>query len=86
MKKGPAKKDVTKKILRVLQDNPKGIWIRKLARQIKEPLATVYKYVKRQDFAGQYIIAEKFPKELGGHTMLKLNYRKAAEVYRMLRE
>lgn len=86
MKKGPAKKDVTKKILRVLQDNPKGIWIRKLARQIGEPLATVYKYVKRPDFAGQYVVMEKFSKELGGHLMLKINYRKSAEVYKLLRE
>ncbi|MBI2675256.1 MAG: hypothetical protein HYX24_02265 [Candidatus Aenigmarchaeota archaeon] len=86
MKKGPVKKEIIKKILKLLNDNPKGVWLRKLAREIKEPLPTVNKYVKRPDYAGQYIIVEKFPKELGGHLMLKLNYRKSAEVYRMLRE
>jgi len=86
MKKEPARKEVLKKILKVLQDNPKGLWIRKLARTINEPVPTVYKYITREDYAGRYVVTEKMPKELGGHTIIKANYTKSAEIWKLLKE
>lgn len=86
MRKEPARRDVVKKILKVLQDNPKGIWIRKLARTIKEPVPTVYKYVTREDYVGRLVTTEKLPKESGGHTIIRANYTKSAEIWKILRE
>lgn len=86
MRKEPARKDVIKKILKELNANPKGLWIRKLARMIKEPVPTVYKYITRPDYVGRFVLIEKLPKELGGHMMIKTNYTKTDEIYRILRE
>ncbi|MFH1364169.1 MAG: hypothetical protein ABIH52_00775 [Candidatus Aenigmatarchaeota archaeon] len=71
MRKEPAKPELINKILQELSKHPEGVWIRKLARNIKEPLATVYKYVIREDYCGKYITMEKRDNELGGHLMIK---------------
>ena len=86
MRKEPLRVELVKKILAELQKHQKGVWIRKLARDIGEPLATVYKYVSREDYAGRYVVTEKTPKELGGHTIIKANYHKSAEIWKLLKE
>lgn len=73
--KGPSRQDLVKKILKELRKHPKGIWIRKLARLINEPPATVYKYVmtKESGYPGEHVkIIKRLPQELGGHTMIRL--------------
>ncbi|MFQ5647751.1 MAG: hypothetical protein ACE5GI_07795 [Candidatus Aminicenantales bacterium] len=75
MRKEPAKPELIDKILNELKKTPKGIWIRKLSRNLNEPVATIYKYVCREDYCGKYIITKKSPQELGGHLILKLKKR-----------
>jgi len=73
--KGPESKDLVKKILRKLEDHSEGIWIRKLARELKEPFPTVHKYVTTEEngYPGEKIkIIKQLPQELGGHIMIKL--------------
>ncbi|MBU0899135.1 MAG: hypothetical protein KKB03_01770 [Nanoarchaeota archaeon] len=72
MRKEPVKPELIEKILNEIKKNPDGIWIRKLSRKLNEPLATVYKYVLREDYCGKYITTEKSPQELGGHLMVKI--------------
>jgi len=76
MKKEPAKPELVEKILNEIKKNPNGIWIRKLSRNLSEPLATIYKYMLRKDYCGKYVIVEKYSKELGGHLMVKLKVEK----------
>lgn len=74
-KGGPQRQELVKKILVELAKYPEGIWIRKLARMIKEPFATVYKYVttKEKGYPGERIeIVEEFPIERGGNIIIKL--------------
>ncbi len=78
MKLGPRRQDLCKKILNKLENYPEGIWIRKLARILKEPTPTIYKYIFRKDsgYPGKHIqIIKQLPPELGGHTMIKLKKR-----------
>lgn len=73
--KGPGRPELVKKILRELVKYPKGIWIRKLARNIREPGATVHRYVtiNKNGYPGEKIrIIKQLPRELGGHIMIKL--------------
>lgn len=73
--KGPQKSKLTKKIIEKLKKHPNGIWIRKLAREIGEPVSTVYKYVtiKKEGYPSNEIeIAKQLPRELGGHIMIRL--------------
>ncbi|MFQ6119543.1 MAG: hypothetical protein ACE5KE_06630 [Methanosarcinales archaeon] len=73
--KGPERPELAKKILRELAKYPQGIWIRKLARNIKEPTATVHRYVtiKKHGYPGEKIeIVKKLPTEKGGNIILKL--------------
>lgn len=72
MRKEPAKPKLIRKILDEVKKNPNGIWIRKLSRDLNEPLATIYKYVLRDDYCGKFIKTEKAPRELGGNMMIKL--------------
>ena len=76
MRKEPGKPSLIKKILKELSKNPKGLWIRKLSRNLNEPVATVYKYVTRDDYCGRFITVKTKPKELGGHMMIKLKVKK----------
>ncbi len=76
MRKGPRKKELAKRILQQLRKHPRGIWVRKLARELKEPVMTVHKYITRQDYLGKAIKVKKLPKELGGHVMLTLKKKK----------
>lgn len=73
--KGPQKPKLTKEIFEELSRNPKGIWIRKLARELGEPVSTVHKYVTtdREGYPGERIeIVKQLPQELGGHIMIRL--------------
>jgi len=72
MRKEPTKPELIKKILNETKKNPDGIWIRKLSRNLNEPVATVYKYVVREDYCGKYVKTEKRDRELGGHIMVKI--------------
>lgn len=72
VRKEPTKPELIDKILKEIKRNPKGIWIRKLSRNTGEPLATVYKYITREDYCGKHITTNKIPKELGGHLFVKL--------------
>jgi len=76
VRKEPAKPELIKKILNELKRNPKGIWIRKLSRNLNEPIATIYKYILREDYCGKYVKTEKYPKELGGNTIIRLKGKK----------
>lgn len=73
--KGPQKPKLVKEILQKLINHPKGIWIRKLSRELDEPLSTVHKYVttNKEGYPGERIeIVKQLPQELGGHIMIKL--------------
>ena len=73
--KGPKRPELVKKILKKLSRHPKGIWSNKLARMIKEPRATVHKYVTTTEYGypGEKTeIIKELPQELGGHIMIKL--------------
>lgn len=73
--KGPKRPELVKKILMELKKHPDGIWGNKLARIIKEPRATVHKYVTTTEhgYPGEQIeIVKKLPAELGGHIMIRL--------------
>ncbi len=73
--KGPQKQRLIQKIIERLEENPKGIWIRKLARELDEPVSTVHKYVTsdKEGYLGSRIeIIKQLPQELGGHIMIKL--------------
>ena len=74
--KTPAREDLIKKIRNEMKKNKNqdGIWIRKLARNINEPLATVYKYVTTNGngyLGDNIIIVKKLPKEMGGNIMIR---------------
>lgn len=75
MRKEPARPELIKRILNEVKKNPNGIWIRKISRNLNEPLATIYKYILREDYCGKYIITKKSPQELGGHLMVKTRGR-----------
>jgi len=72
MKEGPGKPELIKKILNELKNHPKGIWIRKLARVLNEPVMTIHKYINREDYAGRFVKTELRSHELGGHLIIKL--------------
>lgn len=72
VRKEPLKRGLVKKILDELKRNSECIWIRKLSRNLNEPVATVYKYVIRDDYCGKYVTIERRSQELGGHLMIKL--------------
>jgi hypothetical protein len=72
---GPYRKNLTDKIIKELKKHPNGIWIRELARILKEPVTTVHKYVSKTEhgYPGEFIeIVEKLPRKLGGHKKIKL--------------
>lgn len=72
---GPRRRDLVKRIFKELEKHSEGIWIRKLARILDEPVMTVHKYVTRNGngYPGEKIeIVQKLPQELGGHVMIKL--------------
>jgi hypothetical protein len=72
---GAQRPDLTKKILDELSRRPKGVWLRKLARTIDEPVATVHRYVTvhREGYAGSHVVMSKpAPKERGGHIFVRL--------------
>lgn len=73
--RGPQKPKLAKKILQELDKHPRGIWIRKLARELNAPISTVYKYVTTQErgYPGEKIeIVKQLPTEMGGNIMIKL--------------
>jgi len=73
--KGPKRPELVKKILKELSKHPEGIWSNKLARIIKEPRATVHKYVTTtgHGYPGEKIeIVKELSQELGGHIMIRL--------------
>jgi len=73
--KGPGRPELAKKILEEVRKKPEGIWIRKLARKLKEPVTTVHRYVtiNENGYPGEKIkIIKQLPQELGGHIMIKL--------------
>lgn len=73
--KGPGRPKLAEKILRELAKHPKGIWMRKLARNIKEPTATVHRYVTidKDGYPGEKIeIVKRLPTERGGNIILRL--------------
>ncbi len=77
--KGPQKPKLIKGILEQLVSHPKGIWIRKLARELDEPVSTVHKYVTTDKDgypANKIEIIKQLPQELGGHIMIKLKRSK----------
>ncbi len=76
MRKEPARPRLVKRILRELEKTHKGIWIRKLSRNLNEPVATIYKYIIRDDYCGRLINVKKSPKELGGRMIIKLKVGK----------
>lgn len=72
---GPQRPELTRKILKELTKHPEGIWIRKLARILNEPLMTVHRYVtlKEKGYPGERIdLVKQLPQELGGHIMIRL--------------
>lgn len=76
--KGPKRPELVKKILKELSKHPEGIWSNKLARIIKEPRATVHKYVTTAEYGypGEKTeIVKELPQELGGHIMIRLKRR-----------
>lgn len=73
--KGPKRPELVKKLLKELSKRPEGIWSNKLARIIKEPRATVHKYVTTTEYGypGEKIeIINQLPQELGGNIMIRL--------------
>jgi hypothetical protein len=73
--KGPQKPKLVHKILNELREYPEGIWLRKLARELNEPISTVHKYVTTEESgypSEQIEIVKKLPPELGGNIMIKL--------------
>lgn len=72
MRKEPMKPELVKRIIKEVGKHPKGIWIRKLARALREPVMTIHKYVNREDYCGKYLILERRKQELGGHLIIKL--------------
>lgn len=72
MRPGPRKNELVKKILNKLDKHPEGLWVRRLSRDLGEPVATVYKYVIRDDYCGKFVVVNKTPKELGGNMIIKL--------------
>lgn len=73
--RGPQKPRLSGKILRKLAKHPEGIWIRKLARELSEPISTVHKYVTTDErgYPGEQIeIMKQLPAELGGNIMIRL--------------
>jgi len=73
--KGPQNKKLVEKILKELNKNQEGVWIRKLARKLNAPKSTVHKYVTTEEngYPGEKIkIIKQLPQELGGHIMIKL--------------
>jgi len=73
--KGPQNKKLVEKILKELNKNQEGVWIRKLARKLNAPKSTVHKYVtiNENGYPGEKIkIIKQLPQELGGHIMIKL--------------
>lgn len=76
--KGPKRPELVKKILKELEKRPNGIWINKLARILREPRATIHKYVTTDEYGypGEKIeIVKQLPQELGGHIMIRLKRR-----------
>ncbi len=75
---GPKRPELVKKIFKELIKHPEGIWSNKLARIIKEPKATVHKYVttSKYGYPGEKIeIIKELPQELGGRIMIRLKRR-----------
>ena len=73
--KGPQKPKLIREILEELATHPQGIWIRKLARILDEPVSTVHKYVtiNKEGYLGnRIVIIKQLPQELGGHIMIRL--------------
>jgi predicted transcriptional regulator with HTH domain len=73
--RGPQRSKLVKKILRILKKYPEGIWVRKLARELNEPISTIHKYVMTDEegYPGEQIeIVKRLPTELGGNVMIKL--------------
>lgn len=64
--------ELTDEIIKEVKKHKNGIWIRKLARNLKEPVSTIHKYVTLKDYAGKYLKVKKMPQELGGHLIIKL--------------
>lgn len=65
---------MVERILEELKSYPEGIWIRKLARVLNEPVMTIHKYVTRVDNGypgGKIQIIERLSQELGGHLKIK---------------
>lgn len=76
--KGPQRQDLVKKILNEVAKHPNGIWIRKLARILNEPVMTVHKYVTTDErgYPGEKIeIADELPTERGGNIIIRLKKR-----------
>lgn len=73
--KGPQRPELIKKILKELGKYPDGIWIRKLARNLNEPVMTIHKYVttKEGGYPGKKIeTVEELPTERGGNIVIRL--------------
>ena len=78
MMRGPQKPKLVKEITEELSRYPQGIWIRKLARILDEPVSTVHKYVTtdKEGYPGGKIkIIKQLPQELGGHIIIRLKKR-----------
>jgi len=74
-KKGPARPNLAQEILDKLEEYPDGIWVRKLARELNEPVMTIHNYVLRKDndYPGKFVeIVERLMPEEGGHVKLRL--------------
>jgi len=72
---GPQKPELVKKILTELKKYPEGVWIRKLARELDEPVSTIHKYMitKERGYPGEKVdIVKKLPADLGGNTIIRL--------------
>ncbi len=83
---GPKRPELVSKILEELKRHHDGVWINKLARILKEPRATVHKYVtvSKDGYPGEKIqIVRKLPDELGGHIMIRL--KKSQDNYNKMR-
>ena len=73
--RGPQKPKLVNEILEELARHSRGIWIRKLARELDEPVSTVHKYVTtyKEGYLGSKVeIIKQLPQELGGHIMIRL--------------
>jgi hypothetical protein len=71
-KRQPWKKDLVNGILRALGKSKRGLWIRKLARVLGEPVPTVRKYIHRQDYCGRFVNTKRLPYEEGGRLIITL--------------